>query len=153
MHLKVLALGVAAIVSQTPLSPLYAAAIDAAKKTIVHDIESTLPQIPFEAWMRGLVGARAAIEWEANDCGEQTGDPAVDRGRDFPLCAQAKVRVSGNRDLYLLLAVGTHRRGVTGRTASLHSGFLMQSGGRLAEIRKLTEVEGLLRGGGNRVLR
>ena len=24
------------------------------------------------------------MQWEVNDCGEQTGDPALDRGRDIP---------------------------------------------------------------------
>ena len=57
-----------------------------AQRTPVSALDSALPkQRPkqrFDDWFRKLVGSKAEIRWEANDCGEQTGSPA-DQGRDF----------------------------------------------------------------------
>jgi len=83
-----------------------AAAIHAGKNAVV-DIDKTLPRATFETWVQGLVGAQATLKSEANDCGEQTGDPALDRGRDFPICAEVKVAIAGDRQLSLSLMVGS----------------------------------------------
>lgn len=92
---------------------MQATAIAAAKTAIAQDIDRTLPRVPFETWLRGVVGSgQAPMQWETNDCGEQTGGPA-DRARDFPMCAEVQARLSGNRRLSISLVVGTWGRGVT----------------------------------------
>lgn len=63
----VLALG------QTP--QIQAAAINAAKNSIARDMNKTLPQVTFEAWLQGLAGTQAVLNWSVTDCGEQTGNP------------------------------------------------------------------------------
>jgi hypothetical protein len=87
--------------------PTEAAAINAGKNAVVQDIDKTLPRATFETWVQGLVGAQATLKWEANDCGEQPGNPALDRGRDFPICAEVKVAIGGDRQLSLSLMVGS----------------------------------------------
>jgi hypothetical protein len=95
-------------------APGQAAAISAAKNAIVQAIEKTLPRATFEAWVQGLVGAQAELKWSTNDCGEQTGNPALDRDLDFPICAEVQVAVARDRQLSLSLMVGSTRRGLTG---------------------------------------
>jgi len=72
-------------------------AVEAAKKTSVHQIENSLPDKAFEQWLRELVGPNAQVVWNVNDCGEQTGDPSIDHARDIPLCVDSQVTFKGNR--------------------------------------------------------
>ena len=95
---------------QNPASD--AKAIEAAKHTSVRQIENALPDEPFEKWLRGVIGPQAQIVWEVNDCGEQTGDPEADKGRDFPMCVSALVDLTTNRKLDVQLVVGTFKSGV-----------------------------------------
>ena len=122
-----------------------AAAIEAAKKAIVHQIDPALPRTTFESWLRGLAGAKAVTRWEVNDCGEQTGNPSLDKERDFPMCAQVQVSLGGNRELTLSLAVGTGRKGVTPEPPDFVSGYVTESGGPPTWIKSLAEVPAIIR--------
>src|SRR5574337_1563894 len=62
------------------------AAIKYVQKVSVAKLDSTLTGTPFADWLRGIIGKKATIEWELNDCGEQSGDPNVDKDRDIPAC-------------------------------------------------------------------
>jgi len=87
-------------------------AIERAKSVLVSDLDRTLPRVSLEFFLENESdGAR--IQWEVNDCGEQTGDPATDRGRDFPMCVEAEVFLKDQRSLNVSLVVGTFRKGVT----------------------------------------
>jgi hypothetical protein len=130
----------AIVFGQPPTASSEASAIAAAKKAIVRQIDPSLPRATFETWLHGLVGARAVTKWEVNDCGEQTGNPALDQGRDFPMCAQVQVRLSGKRELYLSLAVGTRRKGVTPAPPVFFSGYLTEPGGPPKWIKSLNDL-------------
>jgi hypothetical protein len=104
-----------------------AAAISAAKTAIVGTIEAKMPRVTFEAWLRDLVGDKPAITWEVNDCGEQTGSP-VDRGRDTPICVEARVELAVNRQLGLLLAAGSNGRGLSTDPPAFYYGSLKGPG-------------------------
>lgn len=123
-----------------------AAAIEAAKNAPVHQIDPALPSTTFEAWLRGVVGPQAVTKWEVNDCGEQTGDPVRDRGRDLPVCAQVQVSLGDNRELYLLLAVGTSLKSVPASPPRFRSGYLTESGGPPQWIQSLMLVEAAIAG-------
>jgi hypothetical protein len=102
---------VATVVSPAGAQLPDAQAIDRVKNTIVRSIDSSLPENTLETWLRDVFGADARTTWEVNDCGEQTGDPAVDRNRDIPLCVGVAVGLSGQRVLHIQLAVGTVKTG------------------------------------------
>ena len=125
-------------------------AIDAAKKAIVRQIDPALPRTTFEAWLRGLVGPQAVTKWEVNDCGEQTGNPALDKDRDSPMCAQVQVFLDGKRELHLSHAVGTRRHGVTAAPPAFFSGHLTESGGPPRWIKSLAQVPAVIRSGRGR---
>ena len=89
-------------------------AIERARSTIVYTFDKGLPKISLEDFLRQSWSG-AAPTWEANDCGEQSGDPEVDEKRDFPICAQATVKATNGRAATVMVAVGTVQRGVSGR--------------------------------------
>jgi len=49
--------------------------------------DRSLPNLSLEFFLRNESGG-TPIKWEVNHCGEQAGDPAIDRGRDSPMVRQ-----------------------------------------------------------------
>jgi hypothetical protein len=89
MSAFILAFLLSAGVPQAATQARDAEAIAAAKNASVQRIDPSLPDKPLEKWLREIVGHQARITWEVNDCGEQTGNPEDDKGRDFPMCIEA----------------------------------------------------------------
>jgi hypothetical protein len=121
-----------------------AQAIALAKRTIVREIESALSAVSFEEWLRTTTG-RPASSWGVNDCGEQTGNPDLDRGRDFPMCVESITPLTGDRTLIISLAVGTFKKGVGPGTPGLWSAFLIAADKKQREIKKLADVPAAIR--------
>jgi hypothetical protein len=129
--------------SQAP--QIQAAAIQAAKNSIARDMDKTLPPVTFEAWLQGLAGTQAVLQWSVTDCGEQTGNPALDRGRDIPMCAEVNVTLPGNRLLSLSLLVGSAGRGLTVGSLQFYSGAILDSDFKQTiSIKTLAEVPRLV---------
>lgn len=89
-----------------------ATAIDLAKQVDTATLDPSLPRQSFEHWFRGVIDSAGKIDWEVNDCGEQTGNPAVDRNRDFPFCVEAKAALPFGPTVTVMIVVGSERRGV-----------------------------------------
>jgi len=96
--------------SLTAQDPLETRAIRIARQIPASKLDPGLPNQPLEKWLAKAIGP--AIKWEANDCGEQSGDPAVDRGRDFPLCVDAIATLPGGRLAIVTIAMGTFKNGI-----------------------------------------
>jgi hypothetical protein len=88
-------------------------AIDAARAAIVTDIDPGLEPVTLEVWLSDLAG-NPEIAREVNDCGEQTGDPALDGSRDSPMCVDGRITLDGARTLTVSLVVGSWETGVDG---------------------------------------
>jgi hypothetical protein len=116
-----------------------AQAITSAKRVIVRQLESVLPAVAFEEWLRTTAGT-PAIRWEVNDCGEQTGNPAMDRNRDFPMCVESSTPLTGNRTLIVSLVIGTFKKGVGPGEPKVWSVFLIEADRNPHEIKKLADV-------------
>ncbi len=58
------------------------------------ELDPALPDKPFEEWLRSLLPKEAKLRYGLNDCGEQTGEPARDRGRDIPECLAVEVEIT-----------------------------------------------------------
>jgi hypothetical protein len=85
--------------------------IEYAKKYLVSEIEPNLPQVSFEKWFQKTVGEEAKVEWDINDCGEQTGTSA-DRGRDFPMCVSANTQKAESYYISVNIQFGSFNRGI-----------------------------------------
>ncbi|MEX2649593.1 MAG: hypothetical protein WD673_11325 [Alphaproteobacteria bacterium] len=82
--------------------------IAAIQKTGAAQFDPSLPTVFLEVWLRHTLPRGAEVTWETNDCGEQTGDPVLDAGREFPTCVGAHIDVpSRARGLELLFEPGT----------------------------------------------
>lgn len=84
------------------------------KKLLVSALDPALPREPLAAWVTRLAGPKGKVSWEVNDCGEQSGDPAADEGRDFPACVQASLFLRDGREFGVLISVGTWQKGFVG---------------------------------------
>lgn len=122
-----------------------ARAIAAAKNTSARRLDPSLPDRPLEKWLRQAVGPQARIAWEVNDCGEQTGNPEVDKGRDFPICAEAQVALPEKRTLHVSLSVGTLKTGVRAASVQFAYAVIVQPRGPAKSISKLSQVPGAIK--------
>jgi hypothetical protein len=92
-------------------------AIRIARAVPASHLEPGLPNQPLEKWLAAALPG-AAIKWEANDCGEQSGDPATDRARDIPMCVDAIASFAGGRLAIVTIAMGSFHKGIA-RTPKL----------------------------------
>ena len=95
---------------------LEARAIAAAKRVSARKLDPQLPDKPFATWLAGAMPKDARLEWESNDCGEQTGDPGTTPA-DPPLCAQVTASKGDNRIAVIMIVVGTLKKGIAGKPA------------------------------------
>jgi hypothetical protein len=86
-----------------------------AKNLNVSILDRTLPKKRFESWLRSLVGSKVKVEWEINDCGEQTGIAGDGSSINPPLCAEANAELPDDLRISIAIAVGLHKSGITGR--------------------------------------
>ncbi len=117
-----------------------ARAIEAAKNTNVQRINPLLPNKAFGVWLRDLAGTHRDIRWEVNDCGEQTGNPQLDKERDFPMCAEAQVTLERKRKLSVSLGVGTFKTGVKSGPASFYSAVIEEANGAITSVKNLSQL-------------
>jgi hypothetical protein len=129
-------LGLNSTAVQNPASD--AKAIEAAKHTSVRQIEKSLPDKPFEKWLRDLIGPQAQMVWEVNDCGEQSGNPEIDKGRNFPMCVSALVDLPSGRKLDVQLVVGTFKSGVKTEPASFNLAAIVTPNGQINFVKSLS---------------
>jgi hypothetical protein len=120
------------------------ALIEAVRSTVAREIDPQLPSVSFEGWLTSVIGSQARVWWEVNDCGEQTGNPALDRGRNFPRCVQARAELTGNRALFVVLSTGPQQQ-QPGGVPGLHFAVLIPMAGRQVEIRRLTDLASAIR--------
>jgi len=112
-----------------------------AKSLLARDYDASLPAQPIEQWLASVLpqGMSAAWGQHITDCGEQTGDPAVDRERDMPLCAEIELKQKEKTIGYLMLMVGTEKKGKPRNGAGLYFGNIRQKNETIW-IRKLNEL-------------
>jgi hypothetical protein len=117
-------------------------AIRAGKHASVRVLDPSLPNVQFSRWFRNLVGPKARIVWEVNDCGEQTGSPGDD-AQVIPMCAEATAELAGEKKVVVSIAVGTLRKGVFGKPVLFWA--IVERDGVMRDARKLSDLEKLLR--------
>ena len=99
-------------------APTPEAIVAHARKLPVHSIDGTVAgEESLDAWLRERARGNA-LAWEANDCGEQTGDPGMPPA-DFPVCAEAKFVTCRGEKSAISIAVGTARGGLGRGTAAI----------------------------------
>jgi hypothetical protein len=113
-----------------------------AKKILVSRIDARLPKVSLEFFLN-YESQGAAIHWEVNDCGEQTGNPSMDQGRNFPVCVEADFDLH-HRSVSVVIAVGTSNQGDEG-TPAFFSGTITDPDGTSLSIQQLGDLPARLR--------
>jgi len=111
--------------------------IQHAKGLLVSTLDRSLGKVSLEYFLK-YESAGAAIHWEMNDCGEQTGDPAVDKDGDFPICVETDFDVD-HRSITIFIAVGSSDKGISSAPA-LFSATITESDGKVKSLRQLGEL-------------
>ena len=101
------------------------------------DLDSALPKMRLERWLMDVAGKGIELRWELNDCGEQTGDPAMDGKREIPACIEAAADLPNQRAFAVHIQVGTFG-GKTQKPAL--RGIYAQVGNKLHEVQKLRDL-------------
>ncbi len=118
-------------------------AIDLLEQYPAARLDSLLPKTAFLSWFRGIVESTATITWEINDCGEQTGVPAIDQERDIPVCFEISALLSDRRIVGVAIAVGTEKKGLSGAPAVYN--IYIDTGKGTQYIKRLRDLPQALR--------
>jgi len=115
--------------------------VNFAKSLPAKKYDKKLPSIPVEPWLTSILPRGIVAVWGENvtDCGEQTGDPEIDKERDMPLCAEIELKKKDKSVGYLLLFVGTEKRGKLKDDAALYYGYIKKDD-KTIELKKLQEI-------------
>ena len=117
-------------------------AVAYAQRISVSQLDDSLAERPFADWLKEIVGQKAEISWEVNDCGEQTGTGA-DKNRDIPMCVEAVARLSDGRNVYISISVGTVRKGIWGRPGVFFA-FIQSGDVYSPDIKRLGDLPKML---------
>jgi hypothetical protein len=113
-----------------------ARAISMVKRLSVAKLDKRLRPKAFKPWLQTVVGSSRRIEWELNDCGEQSG---TGNQKDFPICVAAMTKLRDGTEVVVMIAVGTHRRGIVGKPLVWFA-YFEPKGGRFTEVRRLGDL-------------
>ena len=113
-------------------------AVDILGQYRVSRLDSLLPRTPFLTWFKSIVGNETKLEWEVNDCGEQTGDATLDADRDFPSCIEVTAVLPDQRKVGVAIAVGTVRKGLTGMPTVMS--VYVQVAGQYYHLKRLSDL-------------
>jgi hypothetical protein len=112
-------------------------AIERTKNQLVSSFDRSLPKVTLEFFLKCESGG-APITWDVNDCEEETGDPATDQGREFPICVEADFD-KDHAAVSLLISLGTSKKGLFGVPA-LFSVSIIEQNGTSRPVRHLSDL-------------
>lgn len=113
--------------------------VNGAKLRSAHDFDKTLSGQPIEEWLRvHLPWYKMSWAEHITDCGEGAGS-AIDKERDMPLCAEIDVKDGPEVTGYLVLLVGTQKRGLLKDGIGLYFGYLEHRGTKY-DFKRLSDV-------------
>jgi TonB family protein len=116
-------------------------AISTAQRIPASSLDSKLPNRSFGDWFSELVGQDSGVVWQLAECGAV--GPTDGNGRDVPACAEATVLLPNGDKVIVGISVGTFKKGLVGDPTFV--GAVVDSGDRLYQVRKLSDLPGTLR--------
>jgi protein TonB len=106
------------------------------------DLDAELPSRPFANWFNQLIGAKAGVVWQLTECGERILSPSG-AGPDLPACAEVNANLQDGRKVFVVISVGTFRKGMVGKPAFYSA--VVERDERLYQIRRLRDLAETLR--------
>lgn len=115
-----------------------------AKSLTAKEYDQNSPPLLIEQWLTSVLPRGIVALWEkyVTDCGEQTGVQAMDKERDMPMCAEIELKENNRSVGYILLSVGTERKGKSRTDAGLYYGEISRNGFNV-RLRKLSDLKNI----------
>jgi TonB family protein len=109
------------------------------------ELDAELPGLPFASWFSQIAGPRAGVVWQLTECGDQIVAPDnMDKtGRDLPACAEVNATLPDGRKVFVVISVGTFKKGMTGKPAFF--GAAIEQNEQLYQVHKLRTLPEMLR--------
>jgi len=142
MNLSILmTLSLLSILSQTRQLSLEKQAIADTQRTLASELDTGLPDISFADWHEKVLGRKAGVVWQLSECGEQV-DASVNGTGDARACVEVNTLLADGRKVVIMIAVGTFKKGITGRPAFQFG--VIERNGELRPIRRLGDLKNIL---------
>jgi TonB family protein len=142
MYISILmALSLLSILSQTGQSSLEKQAIADTQRSLASTLDTRLPDISFADWHEKVVGKKAGVVWQLSECGEKA-ETTINGSQDPRACVEVNTLLSDGRRVIIMIAVGTFKKGITGRP-TFQFGVIQQND-ELRSIRRLGDLQILL---------
>jgi TonB family protein len=106
------------------------------------DLDEWLPDRPFASWFSEIIGPKAGVIWQLTECGERIAAPG-EAGQDLPACAEVNATLPDGRKVFVVISVGTFKKGLTGRPSFFRA--VIEQNERFYQVRRLSELPQRLR--------
>lgn len=91
-----------AVAADEPNAARDAKLIQAVQNVSAQKLDSLLPNMALEKWLRIEAGEGAQFQWEVNDCGERSGSESDQSS--VPTCVESDVNLKDGREIVVSLA-------------------------------------------------
>jgi TonB family protein len=106
------------------------------------DLDAALPNRPFASWFNEVIGPKAGVVWQLTECGEGIA-ASGGTGHDLPACAEVNASLPGGRKVFVVISVGTFKKGLTGKPSFFRA--VIEQNERLYPVHRLSELPQRLR--------
>jgi TonB family protein len=113
-------------------------AISSAQEMSASALDEALPNRPFVSWFSEIIGPKAGVVWQLTECGER-----IEAGQDLPACAEVNASLPGGRKVFVVISVGTFKKGLTGKPSFFRA--VIEQNERFYQVRRLSDLPGRLR--------
>jgi TonB family protein len=117
-------------------------AISSAQEISASDLDAMLPDRPFAGWLSEVIGPKAGVVWQLTECGERIA-ASGGAGQDLPACAEVNASLPGGRKLFVVISVGTFKKGLAGKPSFFRA--VIEYNERFYQVRRLSELPQRLR--------
>jgi TonB family protein len=117
-------------------------AISSAQEMSASALDEALPNRPFVSWFTEIIGPKAGVVWQLTECGERIAAPG-EEGQDLPACAEVNASLPGGRKVFVVISVGTFKKGLTGRPSFFRA--VIEQNERFYQVRRLSDLPERLR--------
>jgi len=105
-------------------------------------LDAGLPSSSFASWFEQVTGPKAGVIWQLTECGEQIG--ATDKtGQDLPACAEVNANLPDGRKVFVMISVGTFKKGLTGKPVLFRA--VIEQNEQFILARRLSDLPEMLR--------
>src|SRR5262245_11221634 len=122
--------------------PFEKRAISSTQEMPASDLDEALPDRPFAKWFSEITGPKAGVVWQLTECGEQISGPG-ETGQDLPACAEVNASLSDGRKVFVVIRVGTYKKGLTGKPTLFRA--VIEQNERFYQVRRLSDLPEMLR--------